>query len=162
MSDSGVQSGISGWRMSSCAFTGHRELFADFDRPLLERVVSTLVRRGCTDFYCGMAKGFDLAAAETVLKLKGMYDAELIACIPYAGQAEYFSLSDRERYENILKYCSKKIIFSEKYNRWCMHARDRFMAENCSSLICYLRKNSGGTFYTVNYARRQGVKIIEI
>lgn len=149
-------------KTSVCAFSGHRLLGQDFDRALLERIAEGIMKRGYRTFLCGMAKGFDLVAAETVLKLKGMYDAELIACIPYEGQAEYFSLSDRERYENILKYCSQKIIFSEKYKRWCMHARDRFMAENCSSLICYLRKNSGGTFYTVNYARRQGVKIIEI
>ena len=156
-----AQSGISGWRMSSCAFTGHRELFADFDRLLLERVVSTLVRRGCTDFYCGMAKGFDLAAAEIVLKFK-KEGARLIACIPYAGQAEYFSAADKERYEQILLYCDEKKVFAEKYNRYCMHSRDRFMVENCDVLVCYLRKTSGGTFYTVNYAMSRGVKIIEL
>lgn len=145
-----------------CAFSGHRLLEDDFDRALLERVTEGLMKKGYRTFLCGMAKGFDLAAAEVVLKLKGVYGAELIACIPYRGQAEYFSSSDRERYENILKYCSRKIIFSEKYNRWCMHARDRYMAENCSALVCYLRKRSGGTFYTVNYGRRNGVKIIEI
>ena len=100
-------------KTSVCAFSGHRLLGQDFDRALLERIAEGIMKRGYRTFLCGMAKGFDLVAAETVLKLKGIYDAELIACIPYAGQAEYFSLSDRERYENILKYCSKKIIFSE-------------------------------------------------
>ncbi len=121
-----------------------------------------LIKRGIDTFYCGMAKGFDLAAAEIVLGYKASCGVKLIACIPYEGQAEYFSFSDKERYENILNYCDEKVIFSKNYNRWCMHARDRYMAENSSVVVCYLRKKSGGTFYTVEYAKSLGLKIIEI
>ena len=93
-------------RENTCAFTGHRELFSDFDRELLERVTESLIRRGISTFLCGMARGFDLVAGETVLKLSGKYkNVRLIACIPYEGQADYFSSSDRERYENILSFC---------------------------------------------------------
>lgn len=145
-----------------CAFTGHRVLSGDFDLPLLERVTEGLIRRGVDTFYCGMAKGFDLFAGEIVLKLKGRYDVKLICCIPYRGQAEYFNASDKERYENILAYCDQKIVLSEEYNRWCMHARDRYMVENSGTVICYLRKQSGGTYYTVNYARSLGLKIINV
>lgn len=147
---------------NSCAFSGHRLLGDDFDRQLLERVTEGLMKRGVLTFYCGMAKGFDLAAAETVLKFRDRYGAKLVACIPYEGQPERFSSSDRERYLNILEYCDEKVVFSKNYNRCCMHARDRHMAENCGVLVCYLRKKSGGTFYTVNYARTLGVKIIEV
>ena len=149
-------------RENSCAFTGHRMLGDDFDPVLLERVVERLLKRGVDTFYCGMAKGFDLFAAEIVLKFKDRYGAKLICCIPYSGQADYFSAADKERYENILEYCERKIVFSEKYNRWCMHARDRFMAENSGTVVCYLRRSAGGTYYTVKYARSLGDKIIEI
>ncbi len=149
-------------RDNACSFSGHRELDADFDRSLLERVVESLIKRGTDTFLCGMARGFDLAAAETVLKFKEKYGVKLVACIPYEGQADYFSSSDRERYENILRYCDEKRVFAEKYNRYCMFARDRYMADNSSVLVCYLRKNSGGTFYTVNYAKKTGLKVIEI
>ena len=150
-------------REKTCAFTGHRELFSDFDRELLERVTESLIRRGISTFLCGMARGFDLVAGETVLKLRGKYkNVRLIACIPYEGQADYFSSSDRERYENILSFCDEKRVFAAEYNRFCMFARDRYLVDNCSTLVCYLRKNKGGTYYTVNYAKRTGVKIIEI
>lgn len=149
-------------RENTCAFTGHRQLGEDFDRQLLERVITGLVKRGTDTFLCGMARGFDLAAAEIVLKLKAIYNVKLVACIPYEGQADYFSSSDRESYHNILQYCDEKIVFSKGYNRYCMFARDRYMAENCSVLVCYLRKSSGGTYYTVNYAKNLEVKIIEI
>ncbi len=147
---------------NACAFSGHRELGDDFDRQLLERVVEGLARRGIKTFYCGMARGFDLAAAETVLKFKARYGLRLVACVPYDGQAEYFPFSDRERYADILSFCDEKRVFSEGYNRYCMFARDRYMADNSSVLVCYLRKKSGGTYYTLNYAKKLGLKIIEI
>ena len=149
-------------RENTCAFTGHRELGGDFDRALLARVVERLARSGMKTFLCGMARGFDLVAAEIVLKFKVKYGLSLVACIPYEGQADYFSSSDRERYENILKFCDEKRVFAEKYNRYCMFTRDRYMAENCSVMVCYLRKSSGGTYYTVNCAKKRGVKIIEV
>lgn len=146
---------------SACAFTGHRLISDDLDIPLLTRVVEGLIRRGIDTFYCGMAKGFDLFAAEVALKFAGE-GAKLVACIPYEGQSHSFSSSDRERYNNILGYCSQRIVFSNEYNRYCMHSRDRFMVDCCGTVVCYLRKQSGGTLYTVNYARARGRHIIEL
>ena len=144
---------------SACAFTGHRLISGDFDLTLLDRVVERLIKRGINTFYCGMAKGFDLFAAEVALRFSGE-GAKLVACIPYEGQSSSFSPSDRERYDNILGYCSEIIVFSKEYNRYCMHSRDRFMVDCCGTVVCYLRKLKGGTHYTVNYARARGRHII--
>ncbi len=149
-------------RENACAFTGHRELDGDFDVQLLERVVERLAKTGTVTFLCGMARGFDLIAAEVTLKFKLKYNLKLVACVPYEGQADYFSASDKERYENIMAHCDEKRVFAESYNRYCMFARDRYMAENCSVMVCYLRKTSGGTYYTVNCAKKLGVKVIEL
>ena len=146
---------------NACAFTGHRLIYSDFDLSLLKRVVEGLLKRGIDTFYCGMAKGFDLFAAEVVLGFSGA-GAKLVACIPYEGQSHSFSSSDRERYDNILGYCSERILFSQEYNRFCLHARDRFMVDCCGTVVCYLRKERGGTHYTVNYARARGRHIIEV
>lgn len=56
--------------IKSCAFTGHRYELKDFDAELLERVIKNLIISGVVIFYCGMAVGFDLAAAECVISLK--------------------------------------------------------------------------------------------
>lgn len=145
-----------------CSFTGHRLLGEDFDEKLLENVILSLIKRGTESFYCGMAKGFDMKAAEIVLSYKESYGLELTACIPYDGQGENMNKTDRARYLNILENCDEKIVFSPHYNIQCMHARNRFLVENCDVLISYLRKESGGTFYTVNYAKACGKKIIEV
>ena len=146
-----------------CAFTGHRNLKSlNFDRSLLDRVVLNLIKNGTTEFLCGMAYGFDLVAAETVLMYKRDYDVKLYACLPCADQAQTFSSHNKLKYENILSGCDEVITLAPAYYKGCMHERDRFMVDNSDVLVCFLRKNSGGTFYTVNYAKKTGKKIIEL
>lgn len=148
--------------MSSCSFTGHREL-ADLDVALLDRVIKNLIISGCTRFLCGMAQGFDLTAAESVLALKKEYPkVELVACVPCDGQSRYYSSADRARYDRVLKSCSEVIVLSEDYYQGCMHVRDRFMVDNSDVVVCYLRKKSGGTYYTVKYAKTHDKKVIEL
>ena len=146
----------------NCSFTGHRVLDSRFDPMLLDRVVINLIKSGARNFYCGMATGFDMESAEVVLKYKEIYNLRLCACIPCEEQSRYYSVKDKKRYEKILCACDEKIVFSEEYNSWCMQERDRFLVDNCDVLVAYLRKKSGGTYYTVNYAKKTDKKIIEL
>lgn len=147
---------------TTCTFTGHREL-VDLDVVLLDRVIKNLIKNGCKKFLCGMAQGFDLTAAESVLALKNEFpDIGLIACVPCEGQSRYFSSADKARYDRVLKNCSEVIVLAERYYQGCMHVRDRFMVDNSDTVVCYLRKKSGGTYYTVKYAKAHDKKIIEL
>ena len=133
------------------------------DFALLDRVVKNLIKNGCRRFLCGMARGFDLAAAESVIALKTRYpEVSLVACIPFEGQESCLSAADRTRYKRILEHCSEVICLSEKYYSGCLHSRDRFMVDNCDTVVCYLRKKTGGTYYTVKYAQKKGVKCINV
>ena len=149
--------------IKSCAFSGHRNLNGtDFDASLLDRVILGLIKTGTKRFFCGMALGFDLQAAHSVLLYKEKYDIELIACLPCANQSDTFPPSSKRIYENIIEKCDEKIVLSTEYYSGCMHYRDRYMVDECDTLVCFLRKHAGGTFYTVNYARKLGKKIIEL
>ena len=59
--------------IKSCAFSGHRILDDNFDIKVLDREIKQLIDGGTEIFYCGMARGFDLIAAECVLKYKKKY-----------------------------------------------------------------------------------------
>ena len=109
-----------------------------------------------------MATGFDLAAAESVLQYKNDYEVNLIPCIPCLGQENAYSQKNKERYLKILEKCNQKIILSVEYYDGCMFARDRYMVDKCNVLVTYQRRKSGGTSYTVNYAKSKGVNIIEL
>lgn len=145
-----------------CCFTGHREL-KDLDFSLLDRVIKNLIKGGCKRFLCGMAQGFDLAAAESVLALKRRFkEVELVACVPCVGQSEYYPAADRARYDRIKGECDEVIYLAAGYFNGCMQIRDRFMVDNSDTVICYMRQNSGGTYYTYKYAEKAGKKIIEV
>ena len=136
-----------------CAFTGHRQVEENFDLFRFEEIVTSYIEEGYTTFLCGMAIGFDMIAAELVLKLKNVFpEIKIIACIPCEGQSRYFNAADKQRYKNILQKCDEVRVLNDRYFRGCMQARDRYMVENSHLVIAYKRVNEGGTYYTMNYA----------
>lgn len=73
---------------TTVAFSGHRTYRGEADAALYA-AVGELYARGYRTFLCGMAVGFDLAAAEAVLACRGHLPAGArdvgCACIPSAG-----------------------------------------------------------------------------
>ncbi len=136
----------------SCAFTGHRVLEKDFSVQALKREVKKLIERGVETFYCGLAPGFDLLAGEVVLYYKKKYDnVRLFACVPCKNQEKYYSANDKKRYLELIEKADEKVVLYEEYTKWCMLERDRYMADRADVLLAYLKKDTGGTAYTVNY-----------
>ena len=146
---------------NACVFTGHRELDGDFSVENLRKTIENFIKKGVNTFYTGMAKGFDLIAAEIVLEFKKKYDVRLIACIPYYGQERGFTQEDKKRYACILKKCDEKVLISEFYYKGCLLQRNRYMADRSDCMIAYLKKKSGGTAYTVNYFKTHQAGAIE-
>ena len=89
-------------REHTAAFTGHRRYDGECD-DALRAVVRELYGRGFRVFWSGMALGFDLAAAEAVLALRGELPGLRLCCaVPFPGQADRFPEADRLRYMRIL------------------------------------------------------------
>lgn len=76
-------------KANSVAFSGHRTIAEDRKddiRKKLRGKIRLLYAMGITNFYCGMALGFDMLAAEEVISLKvELPNLKLIAVIPYGG-----------------------------------------------------------------------------
>ena len=139
-------------QIKNCAFTGHRDLDESFSLEKLQKEVLNLAEKGVVNFFCGMAKGFDLYAAEAVLKIKENYkNVKLIACIPFYGQEKNYTQEDKKRYIDILKNCDLKVTLSQNFYKGCSLSRDRYMADNADVMVAYLKKKKGGTAYTVSY-----------
>ena len=137
-------------QIKTCVFTGHRELPSDFSKRRLRLEIKKLVNAGVDTFFCGMAMGFDLLAAETVISVKRKNPhVRLIACIPCIGQEKYFSKADQKRYVNALKKVDEQVILADSYYRGCMQARDKYMAERGDIMLAYCIKKEGGAAYTV-------------
>ncbi len=149
----------------TCCFTGHREI-SDNISELKARLIDVLkqqIENGIVYFGAGGARGFDALAAQTVIELKRIYPhIKLILVLPCRDQTAVWSKTDVAIHEGIKQGCDKITVLSPHYYKGCMHVRNRHLVNHSSVCICYKRKNTGGTYYTVNYAKQKGLKIIEL
>ena len=154
-------------REIACCFTGHREIPADDMggiRKNLKREIERLyTENGVIVFYAGGAIGFDALASEAVIERRAVYpDIRLVIVMPHREQARRWSAEERARHEQIKSSADKVICLAEHYYRGCMQRRNRYMVDRSSICICYLTQNMGGTAYTVKYARKQGLSVINL
>ena len=150
-------------REKTCCFTGHRTLpFDPTLLPNLEQSIRDLAAKGITCFCAGGALGFDTLAARTVLRLKATELAELslVLILPYPDQASQWSKKNIAAYEAIKENADQVIYASQKYDFMCMQRRNRCLVDVSSHCICYLRHKTGGTAYTVRYAKEQGLSLL--
>jgi len=150
----------------TCCFTGHREIpERDYNRlkQKTKNAIIGLIEKGVIYFGAGGARGFDTIAAETVLELKNDYpQIKLILVLPCPDQTKGWKEGDIRKY-NIIKENADKVVFTaDHYFSGCMHVRNRHLVDNSGYCICYLTKDSGGTAFTVNYAKTKGLEIYNI
>lgn len=153
-------------REQTCCFTGHREInekdLAKIQKRTKEVIVS-LVEKGVVYFGAGGARGYDTIAAETILALKNEYpQIKLILVLPCPDQTKGWKEEDISRYNLIKNQADKVVYTADHYYRGCMHVRNRHLVDNSRYCICYLTKDSGGTAFTVNYAKTSGLKIYNV
>lgn len=149
-----------------CCFTGHRTIPEERISYVLSRLqeeIKELINGGVRYFICGGALGFDTLAAETVLNFKKSFgDISLILYLPCPSQSQKWKKSDVVKYNKILNTADSVIYTSPEYYNGCMLKRNRMMADASLFCVAYITKRGGGTFYTVEYARQKGLKMIYI
>lgn len=153
-------------RKQTVCFTGHRKIpperLSVVARRLRETIIK-LIEDGYLYFGAGGALGFDTLAAQTVLELKSIYpQIKLILVLPCLSQTKGWSARDIEIYEDIKQKADKVVYTSQEYTKGCMHKRNRHLVDNSNTCICYLTEKSGGTAYTVDYARNNNLTIINL
>lgn len=155
--------------VSSVAFTGHRKIRAEHlarVRTCLASAIVRLYEYGCRDFYCGMAMGFDLMAAECVVYVRQHYGLELhlVACIPFPGQERLYSEEDRFRYRTLLQAADERIVIAERFSRYSYLRRNDYMLEHSATLIaCHdPSRPNGGTSYTVRRAKDMKKDVVNL
>ena len=153
-------------RMRTCCFTGHRQIPLEERAEIadkLERVIVSLYQRGIRYYGAGGALGFDTLAAQTVIYLrKSCPGIKLILVLPCLTQTRRWRPEDVAEYEHIKTEADKTVYTAKQYTPDCMHKRNRHLVDNSSVCICYLTRNSGGTAYTIRYAKKRNLEIINI
>ena len=148
----------------TCCFTGHRKIPLDQLESVTQRLrdaVIASIKDGYLYFGAGGVLGFDTLAAQTVLNLKKDYpQIKLILVLPCKTQTRGWRQEYIEEYNRIIRAADKVVYTSNNYYNGCMQIRNRHLVEYSSLCICYLNKTTGGTAYTVEYAKKNKLNII--
>ena len=150
----------------TCCFTGHRRI-PEKDYAVikegLEKIILELYNKGIRFFEAGGALGFDTLAAESVLRLReSCPELRLILVLPCLDQTKGWKAGDVERYEEIKRQADKTVYTGQEYTPGCMHTRNRRLVDDSSVCVCYQTRSRGGTAYTVDYAKKKGLKAINL
>lgn len=169
-------------RLTTVAFTGHRT-YGGQAAAALRATVGELYVRGFRTFLCGMAMGFDLAAAEAVLACRDfetgsafspaaapdphfphtpMPGLRLVAVIPFRGQESRFPAVDRERFRRVLAAADHSVTLSPSYHAGCYAVRNNYLVEHAALLVAWYDGSPGGTHYTVRRALGRGLEFINL
>lgn len=159
-------------RSHTCCFSGYRPEkmpFRTYDpdavqalEAALDRAVEHAVSQGYHTFLSGMAAGFDIWAAEAVIRARAHHDIRLLCAVPHDHQSDRFPPSWKKRYNVCLVNSDAVRVFASNYFSGCFSVRNRFMVDSSSLLICYFDGQAGGTAQTVHYAQSSGLYIINL
>lgn len=153
------------------AFTGHRPETLKFSfqsneyiqlEIMLWKEIEERIIAGYNTFYCGAARGMDIMCGKTVLAEKEDYpNVRLICAIPFKEQPKKWDRFWKWHYYDLLRGADKIVQLCDGYQSDCYQIRNRYMVDNCDTLIAIYNGNSqGSTAYTVNYAIEQGKEVV--
>ena len=149
-----------------CCFTGHRNIDGETLQELsklLDGVLDRLIADGVTVFRTGGALGFDTLAALKVLERRATCPSiSLELHLPCRNQTDGWDERSRAYYEYILKQADRVEYIFDSYVKGCMLARNRHMVDGSQFCIGYCTGDRGGSAYTLDYAKKKGVRVINL
>lgn len=154
-------------RKHRCCFTGHRPDKMDHGekeiKPLLEKAIDEAIENGYVTFITGMAEGVDIWAAEIVLERKKKNpNLHLICALPHPGFEKRRSMTEKMRFNRIIKNADLVKQINDHYFTGCYQIRNEWMVDHSSFVIAVFNSQKSGTKNTVDYAKRKGIMLKNI
>lgn len=150
---------ISGWGLSA----GAVEVAI---RKSVAEEIESLVAEGATTFVSGMAPGFDLWAADEVLRLRAegriAATVRLRLAVPYPGFERSFAAEYRPLYESVVAAADEVVYVCPGYHHGCYARRNDFLVECAEVVVAYYEGTEGGTRYTLRKAEKLGRRVVNL
>lgn len=146
------------------SFFGHREL----ERPIeienrLDKLLHDLInQKEYVEFLIGQDGEFDLLASSVIkraIRNYGYGNTSFILVLPYM-KAKY-----RYNEKNYLDYYDEVEICAESakaHYKSAIQVRNRNMVDRSDLVVCCIQHKSGGAYKTVQYAKKQNCRILNI
>ena len=152
----------------TCCLTGHRIIPPGEERKIMTRAKNILLKlireKNVRYFGVGGAVGFDMMAAEYLLHLKHHKEQQIkiISVLPYPEWRESEDWDDdlRWRQDRILLNSDKVVYVRQQKENGVFLLRDRKLVDGSGYCVSYCNRPNTGTAYTVKYAMKRGVKVL--
>ncbi len=144
-----------------CSFTGHRAIeyrHRERIRGELRYAIAMAYENGLRTFFSGGALGFDIIAADEVIRAKDTYpDIRLVMLIPCADQDRLWTYEQKREYSRVLSLADEVVYISDKpYFDGCMRLRNEALVDRCKMLIAYVGRSRSGAAQTMRMAEARG------
>lgn len=146
------------------SFFGHREIEnpSEIEKRLEKLLYDIITQNEYVEFLIGREGEFDLLAASAVrlaVKNYGCGNTSFILVFPYM-KAEYRdNKSEYLKYYDEIEICTKS---SEVHYKSAIQVRNRSMVDRSNLVVCCIQRNSGGAYKTVQYAKKQNCKVVNL
>lgn len=155
-------------RDRSVCFTGHRNIPSGAEGKrlvgMVDAMIAAAVSHGYRHFITGGAMGFDtLAACRVAVAKKRLPELYMHLALPCRNQTEKWTRTeDIALYKRLLAVADRVDYISDFYTNSCMLERNRYMVDRSGLCIAYCTKSTGGSAYTLRYAAKSGIGIINL
>ena len=137
-------------------FFGHKDT-PDKVKPLIEQTVERLIEEnGNITFLVGTHGSFDRMTQSVLAKVKKRYpniDCQIVLAYIKTEADEY------SQYE-LPTVVPENIELTPK--RFAINFRNKYMVEQCDTVICYITHDWGGAYTFTEKARKKGKTIINL
>ena len=146
------------------SFFGHREIESpsEIEKRLDSLLHDIITQKEYVEFIIGREGEFDLLAASVIrraVKSYGCGNTSLILVLPYMKAEYYNNKRGYLEYYDEIEVCSES---SEVHYKSAIQVRNRSMVDRSDLVICCIQRNSGGAYKTVQYAKNQNCRIVNL
>ena len=154
-------------RGKTACFSGHRIISPKDLATLLQRLdehIAALIQQGVAYFGSGYARGFDMLAAQAVIRARETNRAvKLIAVLPCSDQSVKWPAADQQLYQHLLAAADKVVYVSDQpYEDGCMAQRNLHLVLHSIVCVTYKKHERSGTAQTTRMAAKHGLHIINL
>ncbi|MGN0180140.1 MAG: hypothetical protein ACI4DY_12030 [Monoglobaceae bacterium] len=146
------------------AFFGHRYIVDPFQiESRIDIIIEKLIKeKQYVEFLVGRNGDFDQFVSSAVIRAKRKYrddNSSLVLVLPYLtaeyrNNVEYF-----EEYYDEIEICQES---AKAHFKSALQIRNREMVDRADLIVCCIDHKSGGAYQTIQYAKKQNKKIINL
>ena len=151
-------------RIYTVAFFGHRYVdnIIKVESLLEEQIRKLIDENEYVDFLVGRNGDFVQCVSSSVLRVRKKYrddNSALVLVLPYPT-AEY--MTNEESFHDYYTNVEISHAASAAHPKSAIQIRNREMVDRADLIICYIEHEKGGAWQTVEYAIKQGKKVINL